>query len=230
MSERSGLPIEIRGLNRTFIKGGVPIEVLRGFDMDIAAGERIAVVGPSGSGKSTFLQILGTLDRPSAGTVKLGQQDVFRLPRRELDRLRNTRIGFVFQFHHLLPDQTAQGNVALPLIIGGTPKAQAFERAGSWLEHVGLGERLTHLPGELSGGEQQRVAIARALVMNPGLLLADEPTGNLDPRTAAGVLDRLLELNEAQGATLIVVTHSRELASRFPRRLIVRDGRLEELE
>ncbi len=229
MSESRGIHIQVHDLERTYIKGQAAIQVLRGVDLELAAGDTIAIVGPSGSGKSTLLQILGTLDRPSAGQVTFDGADLFRRPKHEIDRLRNRNIGFVFQFHHLLPEQTAQGNVALPMLISGTPRPQAWARAAVVLEEVGLGARLRHLPGELSGGEQQRVAIARALVMQPGLLLADEPTGNLDPKTADRVLDRFLALNASHGSTTVVVTHSRELALRFPRQLAVVDGRLEEV-
>lgn len=222
-----GMAVNIRDLARTYVKGGRRIEVLHGVDLDLEPGERVSIVGPSGSGKSTFLQILGTLDRPTAGTVRLDDQDVFALPRRSVDNLRNRRIGFVFQFHHLLPDLTAMQNVALPLIISGSMTlAEANAAATARLERVGLSKRTTHRPGELSGGEQQRVALARAMVTNPGLLLADEPTGNLDPRTADEVFQLLLELNREQGATLVVVTHSRDLSRRFERQLEVRDGKL----
>jgi len=223
-----GAELLIRDLYRTFNKGGKAIHVLSGVSLDIRSGETVAVVGPSGSGKSTFLQILGTLDRPTGGTVMLDGVDVFKQRASHIDRLRNRHIGFVFQFHHLLPDQTALGNVALPMIIQGVRPKQAHENAAAGLERVGLSHRLDHRPGELSGGEQQRVAIARALVMNPGLLLADEPTGNLDPSTADGVFELLLELNREMGSTLVVVTHSMELASRFPRILRVVDGTLVE--
>lgn len=223
-----GAELVIRDLDRTFNKGGKAIHVLSGVSLDIRSGETVAVVGPSGSGKSTFLQILGTLDRPTGGTVMLDGVDVFKQRASHIDRLRNRHIGFVFQFHHLLPDQTALGNVALPMIIQGVRPKQAHENAAAGLERVGLSHRLDHRPGELSGGEQQRVAIARALVMNPGLLLADEPTGNLDPSTADGVFELLLELNREMGSTLVVVTHSMELASRFPRILRVVDGTLVE--
>lgn len=225
MSE-GGAELVIRDLHRTFNKGGKAIHVLSGVSLDIRSGETVAVVGPSGSGKSTFLQILGTLDRPTRGTVMLDGVDVFKQRASHIDRLRNRQIGFVFQFHHLLPDQTALGNVALPMIIQGVRPAEARDMAAARLERVGLNHRLDHRPGELSGGEQQRVAIARALVMNPGLLLADEPTGNLDPSTADGVFELLLELNRETGSTLVVVTHSMELASRFPRILRVVDGTL----
>lgn len=223
-----GAQIEVHDLYKSFEKGGKTIEVLLGATLTLEPGEVVAIVGPSGSGKSTFLQILGTLDRPTSGSIKLDDREVFRLPTQQIDRLRNQRIGFVFQFHHLLPDQTAQGNVALPLIIQGTPKDKAMAVAAARLGAVGLADRLTHYPSELSGGEQQRVAIARALVMDPGLLLADEPTGNLDPKTADSVFGLLLDLNRDHGSTLVVVTHSQSLAQRFDRRFEVVDGLLEE--
>ncbi len=226
MSSRLGMKVELSRLSKTYDKGGQQIAVLRDGDVALAPGDSVAVIGPSGAGKSTFLHILGTLDRPSEGSVKFDGEEVFSRPRRAIDGLRNREIGFVFQFHHLLPDQTAVGNVAMPLVIRGMPMAQARAAASEVLERVGLGHRLTHLPGELSGGEQQRVAIGRALVNQPRLLLADEPTGNLDPRTAGGVFDLLLDLNQAVGSTLVTVTHSQELAERFPRRLSVVDGKL----
>ncbi len=229
MSEAQGIRVRVQDLERTYVKGAAAIQVLRGVDLTIEAGDTIAIVGPSGSGKSTLLQILGTLDRPTTGQVFFDDTDLFRKSKAEIDRLRNQNIGFVFQFHHLLPEQSAQGNVALPMLIAGVSKARAWETAAEVLDEVGLGSRLKHLPGELSGGEQQRVAIARALVMRPGLLLADEPTGNLDPKTANKVLDVFLDLNTRHGSTTVVVTHSRELARRFPRQLAVVDGRLEEV-
>lgn len=223
---RDGITVE--GLEKSFDKGGNRVDVLRGVDISLAPGDRVAIVGQSGSGKSTFLHILGTLDRPTAGRIAFGGRDVFQRSDAALDALRNREIGFVFQFHHLLPDHDAMHNVMLPAIIGGVPTEQARARARRLLERVGLGHRLTHRPGELSGGEQQRVAIARALVRRPSLVLADEPTGNLDPATAGQVFDMLVELNADSGATMVVVTHSIELAARFPRTLQVVDGRLEE--
>lgn len=223
---RNGITVE--GLEKSFEKGGNRVDVLRGVDIALAPGDRVAIVGQSGSGKSTFLHILGTLDRPTAGRIAFGGRDVFQRSDAALDALRNREIGFVFQFHHLLPDHDALHNVMLPAIIGGVPVEQARARARGLLERVGLGHRLTHRPGELSGGEQQRVAIARALVRGPSLVLADEPTGNLDPATAGQVFDMLVELNADSGATMVVVTHSMELAARFPRTLQVIDGRLEE--
>jgi ABC-type lipoprotein export system ATPase subunit len=228
-ADNQGRTVKVEGLSRTFQKGGKSIEVLKEVSIELAPGDQVSIVGPSGCGKSTFLQILGTLDRPTTGKVWMDGRDVFELPRREIDHLRNSFIGFVFQFHHLLPDQSALGNVALPMIIQGHTVAEAQRAAKTRLDRVGLSHRLNHVPGELSGGEQQRVAIARALVMNPGLLLADEPTGNLDPNTAKGVFELLLELHAESGSTLVVVTHSHELAARFPRRLQVADGLLVEV-
>jgi lipoprotein-releasing system ATP-binding protein len=220
-----GVDVEIRGLERTHVKGRHTIEVLRGIDIDLAAGDRVAVVGPSGCGKSTFLHVLGLLDHPTAGTLTLDGQPTGSMSEPRLAEVRNRRIGFVFQAHHLLPEQSAVGNVSVPVRLAGGSPAVANARAEALLVAVGLGARLTHKPGELSGGEQQRVAIARALVMSPGLVLADEPTGNLDPQTADGVFDLLLELNAQLGSTMVVVTHSRELAERFPRRLSLEEGR-----
>ncbi len=223
-----GVQVRIEGLVKRFTKGGQTLDVLQGVDLDLAAGEMVAVVGRSGSGKSTFLHVLGTLDRPTDGRIWFDGQDVFQHAGAALDALRNERIGFIFQFHHLLPDQDALHNVMIPALIGGEPTAVAEARARALLERVQLGGRLHHRPGELSGGEQQRVAIARALVRKPGLLLADEPTGNLDPRTAGDVFAMLLELNQEAGATMVVVTHSAELAARFPRTLRLTEGRFEE--
>jgi len=230
MSEQAnhGVSVVIRDLCRRFDKNGNVVEVLQGVDLEIGPGERVAILGPSGSGKSTFLHTLGTLERPSEGQILLDGEDLGTMSSSRVDSLRNHKIGFVFQFHHLLPELSALDNVAMPKLVGGMQRKEAREVAATALVDVGLEHRLNHLPGELSGGEQQRVAIARALVGKPGLLLADEPTGNLDPKTAAGVLDLFLRLHEEVGSTLVVVTHSRELASRFPRRLYVVDGRLEE--
>jgi len=197
MSESStrGVSVVIRDLCRRFDKNGNVVEVLQGVDLEIGPGERVAVLGPSGSGKSTFLHTLGTLERPSEGQILLDGEDLSTLSAARIDALRNKKIGFVFQFHHLLPELSALDNVAMPMLVGGMPRKDARELASTALIDVGLEHRLSHLPGELSGGEQQRVAIARALVAKPGLLLADEPTGNLDPKTAAGVLDLFLRLH-----------------------------------
>lgn len=221
----SGLSVRVEGLSRTFRKGGEELRVLRDLDFVLSEGESVAIVGQSGSGKSTFLQILGTLDRPSAGQVYFDGRPVFRSTDRELCSLRNKEIGFVFQFHHLLPDHDALRNVMMPALIGGVPTAQAEARAHELLEKVGLGNRVRHRPGQLSGGEQQRVAIARAMARQPRLVLADEPTGNLDPSTADGIYDALMELNAEQNTSLVVVTHSTALARRFPRQLRLEQGR-----
>lgn len=223
-----GLEVHVEELQKEYVKAGRRLTVLRGVDLHLASGDRVAVRGRSGSGKSTLLHVLGTLDQPTAGKVRFNGRDVFNRPARELDALRNREVGFVFQFHHLLPDQSALYNVAMPALISGMVRREALERSRALLDRVNLGQRSTHRPGELSGGEQQRVAIARALIMSPGLLLADEPTGNLDPGTAEEVLDLLLALNADMGTTLVVVTHSLELAARFPRQMMLVDGRLSE--
>ena len=220
--------LKVVGLEKSFEMGGETLSVLRGLDVEIQTGERVAVVGQSGSGKSTFLHVVGTLDHPSSGQVFLDGIDAFARVGAELDTLRNRHIGFVFQFHHLLPDQDAVHNVMIPALIAGVPTAEAREHAESLLARVGLAERKGHRPGELSGGEQQRVALARALVRKPRLLLADEPTGNLDPKTADAMMDLMLDLNEEWGTTLIVVTHSDALASRFPRKLSLENGQFVE--
>lgn len=225
----SGVHVKIEGLARHHVKGHERIDVLRGVDLELQPGDRIAVVGPSGSGKSTFLHMLGMLDRPSSGRILLNGIDVSRLPERERARLRNKAVGFVFQAHNLLPEHDAVGNVSIPVRLAGGSVQIARARAEALLQAVGLGHRLRHKPGELSGGEQQRVALARALVMGPGLVLADEPTGNLDPATSWGVFDLMLQLNRQLGSTMVVVTHSRELAERFPRRLLLEGGRFREM-
>lgn len=222
------LALKVEGLTKSFEMGGRTVDVLRGIDLEVGVGERIAIVGQSGSGKSTFLHVVGTLDHPTAGRVFLHGSDAFARADAELDTLRNRHIGFVFQFHHLLPDQDAVHNVMIPALISGMRQPEARDRASSLLERVGLAERMDHRPGELSGGEQQRVALARALVQGPKLLLADEPTGNLDPDTAAEMLDLMLSLNEEQETTLLVVTHSLALADRFPRQLALENGQFVE--
>ncbi len=225
-----GIAIRIEGLSKTFWKGGHELRVLRDLDVSFEEGERIAVVGQSGSGKSTFLHLLGTLDRPTAGQIWFGDRRVFSRSDAELDALRNKEIGFVFQFHHLLPDHDALRNVMLPALIGGESSSRARARAQELLERVGLGQRLHHRPGELSGGEQQRVAIARALVRRPSLVLADEPTGNLDPGTAGDIFNVLMQLNQDEGTTLVVVTHSDSLARRFGRCLRLENGQFVQTE
>lgn len=231
----SNVILRARGLAKTFMKGGVEIPVLQSVDVEISRGEDISIVGQSGSGKSTLLQILGALDRPSQGELHLANtkgelQDVYQLSPSMIDRIRNQRIGFIFQFHHLLPDHDALGNVCMPLIIGGMSKQQAAPKGIELLKRVGLGHRIHHKPGELSGGEQQRVAIARALIHQPDLILADEPTGNLDPQTAQSILQLLLELRTEVTGALVVVTHDHNLARKCSRRLQLVNGVLETWE
>jgi lipoprotein-releasing system ATP-binding protein len=227
MSDGDDLLLRVRGLTKHFRHGGNDLPVLRGIDLDVRAGERCAVVGASGAGKSTLLHILGTLDAPTAGTIEFDGRNVTAMSGPELARLRNRTIGFVFQFHHLLPEFDALENAMMPGIIGRLPREDARRRAVRLLEEVGLGRRMTHRPAELSGGEQQRVAVARALVMDPRLLLADEPTGNIDSQTAAGIHDLFAELNRLHRTTMIVATHDEHLAEKMPRRLVIRDGRVE---
>ncbi len=216
--------LEVTGLTRVYREGSIETSVLRGIDFSLNAHEMTAVVGASGSGKSTLLHILGTLDAPTAGQVLFRGQDLFRLPQSALAVFRNRHLGFVYQFHHLLADFSAFENVAMPLLIAGTPRDEINERVTALLERVGLRDRMHHRSSELSGGERQRVAIARAIVNKPDLLLADEPTGNLDHKSAGSVFDLLLELREESGSAMMIVTHDRELASRFERVLTMRDG------
>src|SRR5689334_18584982 len=219
-----GAHVEIRGLRKSFEHGGAIIEVLRGIDLELRPGEMVAVVGASGVGKSTFLQILGTLDLPTAGSIKFDGEEITTMSPSRLAEFRNREIGFVFQFHHLLPDFTALENVMMPALIQRHSTERARKLARDILGRVGLSHRLTHRPGELSGGEQQRVALARAMVLQPSLLLADEPTGNLDRSTGEAIHQLFLDLNRERGSTLLVVTHNPDLAALMPRRLRMIDG------
>jgi len=221
--------VEVRNLTKTFMKDGNAVEVLKGVDLEIAPHETVAILGVSGSGKTTLLQILGLLDHPSGGSVRFNGVDVFEGDERRKAEFRNKKIGFVFQFHHLLPEFTALENAMMPAIIGGLSKSEAARKAQITLTEAGLGDRLTHKPGELSGGEQQRVAVARAMIMEPALLLADEPTGNLDRETGRKIEDLLLELNRKEGTALILVTHNIELAGRTARTLGLKDGKLHDI-
>jgi lipoprotein-releasing system ATP-binding protein len=214
------------GVRKHFEEAGQRLEVLKGVELTVARGETLAIIGDSGSGKTTLLQILGGLDLPTAGTVRLLGTDFAGLSDAARGDLRNRALGFVYQFHHLLPEFSALENVAMPLLVRRAPVAEARQQARRLLERVGLGQRLTHRPSQLSGGERQRAAVARALVTHPRIVLADEPTGNLDGRNAAGVLELMLELNRELGTSLVLVTHSDEIAARMQRVLTLEEGRL----
>lgn len=219
--------LEVTGLSKTYSSGPNRIEVLKEIDLALEAGTTTALVGASGAGKSTLMHLLGALDRPTSGAVRFHGDDIFKKNDRDLATFRNRSVGFVFQFHHLLPEFTALENVMMPALIARIPRDEALNQARALLEDVGLRERMTHRPGELSGGEQQRVAIARALVMGPELLLADEPTGNLDTRTSDGIHTMLAGLQIKKGLTLVIVTHNEQLAAAMGSTIHLLDGRLE---
>lgn len=227
MTDRDHPVLECRGVARHFREGNSILEVLNGVDLVVQAAERVAIVGASGSGKTTLLQILGGLDDPDGGEVIVGGKPMHDSNEFSKGELRNRYIGFVYQFHHLLPEFTAAENVAMPLLIRRVPKTEALDRAAKLLGRVGLAERLTHKPGELSGGERQRAAVARALITRPQLVLADEPTGNLDAGNGEHVLKLMLELNQELQTSLVIVTHDHSIAARMDRVLVLENGKLQ---
>jgi lipoprotein-releasing system ATP-binding protein len=223
----AGSVLEIRGLERRYVTGAGELTVLRGVDLAVRPGEIVGLIGPSGSGKSSLLHAAGLLEHPNAGRITIKCRDCSDLPDRERTRIRLSTIGFVYQFHHLLPEFSALDNVALPLMIAGRSRAAAHARAAELLAELGLAERAHHQPAQMSGGEQQRVAVARALANSPRLLLADEPTGNLDPHTSAAVFENLYQLARRTGVAALVATHNLELARHMDRVFALRDGHLE---
>jgi len=229
-SAQDVMVLQAKNVARTYTQGDLSVKVLGDVSIDIRRGERVAIIGSSGSGKSTLLHVLGGLDTPNEGSVELAGKSVLGLSQAARGRLRNKHVGFVYQFHHLLPEFSATENVAMPLLIGGSKPSEAIERAESLLTRVGLGERLTHKPNELSGGERQRAAIARALVNSPDVVLADEPTGNLDEETASKVYELMLELNRELGTSFLIVTHDPKLAARMDRIYKLSGGALHQVE
>jgi putative ABC transport system ATP-binding protein len=216
--------IRLKDIKKTYLMGKVPVSALQGVNLEISDGEMVAIMGPSGSGKTTLLNIVGLLDAPSVGSYKLAGDEVAKLPDRRRSQLRNKRFGFVFQVYNLLPRLTAAENVMIPLVYGGVPRRERRPRAEAALEAVGLKDRMRHRPTELSGGEQQRVAIARALVNEPSVILADEPTGNLDSNSGAAIMDLMQQLHEDRKVTIVLVTHDANVAARAERTVQLRDG------
>jgi lipoprotein-releasing system ATP-binding protein len=226
MNKQGNMVIEAKGISRGFRQGPKRVQVLKDVSLQVPAGTSMAIVGASGAGKSTLLHILGGLDKPDEGDVFVDGKSMWQMSERERSDLRNARMGFIYQFHHLLPEFTALENVAMPLLIRGESTIEAAKRAAALLEKVGLGQRLDHKPGELSGGERQRAAVARALVGKPGCIMGDEPTGNLDERIANQVFDQLIELNTELNTSLILVTHDMKLAARMNQRFELHMGSL----
>lgn len=220
--------LECDGIVRRFREGDSTLQVLSGVNLKIRAGERLAIIGASGSGKTTLLQIMGGLDEPTEGGISVGGHSMAQISETEKGQLRNKYLGFVYQFHHLLPEFSAEENVAMPLLIRGLRRADALQDARELLDRVGLAERLDHKPGELSGGERQRAAVARALINRPALVLADEPTGNLDAGNGAQVLSLMLDLNRELATSLVIVTHDQSIAAQMDRILVLEEGRLRE--
>ena len=225
----SRLPLVCEGLCKSFSEGPSVLHVLKGVELIVQPGETLAIVGASGAGKTTLLQLLGGLDRPTSGSVKIFGDDLATLSAKDCGEVRNQSLGFVYQFHHLLPEFNAVENVAMPLLLRRLPLGEVRAKAASLLERVGLADRLEHRPGELSGGERQRVAVARALVTNPAVVLADEPTGNLDPHTGERVLELMLDLNRETGTSMVLVTHDAAIAARMERVLQLHDGALRDV-
>ncbi|MDH5355145.1 MAG: lipoprotein-releasing ABC transporter ATP-binding protein LolD [Gammaproteobacteria bacterium] len=222
----SGLVIEARDLYKTYKQGKQDVSVLKGINFAVGAGESHAIIGASGAGKSTLMHLLGGLDHSSSGDIQVNGQSISGLSERKLGNLRNQHLGFIYQFHHLLPEFTARENIAIPLLVRRLPRQQALAEADEWLERIGLEQRAEHKPGELSGGERQRVALARALVTRPDCLLADEPTGNLDSQTAGQMLELMLNLNRDLNTALVIVTHDLDIASRMQNQWRMQDGLL----